>query len=80
MRRMRLSRLPYPEYLESEHWKALAQKARARAGYRCQLCNKNGLLHVHHRTYENRGRTGECGDLVVLCEGCHKHFHNITGG
>ncbi|MCK4487447.1 MAG: HNH endonuclease [Desulfobacterales bacterium] len=76
----RLSALPYLDYLRTEHWQALAKKARQRAGYRCQLCNQNGVLHVHHRSYQNRGRKGELKDLIALCETCHRRFHHITGG
>jgi len=65
----------YQEYLQSDHWKELSVKAKQWAGNRCQLCNKDGELHTHHRTY---GRLGQelAGDLIVLCANCHAKFHD----
>ena len=74
---MRLSDIPYNEYLATRHWQELAGQARKRAEYRCQLCNGNGRLHVHHRTYFRRGRKDEDKDLLVLCERCHREFLGI---
>lgn len=45
-----------------------------KAGERCQLCNRGGELHVHHRTYERFGAEME-DDLTVLCAGCHDLYH-----
>jgi len=70
-----LKYMPYPEYLKTEHWKEVSQRARKRANFKCQLCNSSGLLHVHHRTYENRGQENN-SDLIVLCEKCHAKFHD----
>lgn len=74
--RARLYRaMPYDEYLKTEHWQTLREKALKRAGHRCQLCNTSlGSLHVHHRTYERRGRES-LRDLIVLCADCHAMFH-----
>lgn len=65
----------YHKYLQSEHWKAIRNEAIERAGGRCQLCNKPGILHVHHRTYENVSNE-KPGDLIVLCGHCHAKFHD----
>lgn len=66
--------LPYSEYLESEHWKEKRAKARERANGRCQICNGDGELHTHHRTYERIGHERD-DDLIVLCKRCHELFH-----
>jgi 5-methylcytosine-specific restriction endonuclease McrA len=66
--------LPYEEYLQSPEWRLKRAKTVRRAGYRCQVCNRRGPLHVHHRSYENLGRE-RTRDLVVLCDGCHRLFH-----
>jgi 5-methylcytosine-specific restriction endonuclease McrA len=71
----RLKRLPYKEYLKTEHWNNTRQRALKRAYYRCALCNSNGQLHVHHRTYENIGKEHNA-DLIVLCSHCHAKFHD----
>lgn len=68
-----LQTMPYPEYLQSPEWAAKRSKALRFANYRCQLCNGNETLTVHHRTYERRGHE-LMGDLIVLCKDCHDTF------
>lgn len=71
-----LRSLSYQEYLKSTHWISTRYGALERAGRRCQLCNTDKNLQVHHRTYERLG----CElwvDLFVVCDGCHKRHHNI---
>lgn len=70
-----LAAMPYPDYLESAEWQERRKVMLKLADYRCQVCNGGGLLHVHHRTYERRGNE-QPRDLIVLCEGCHKLFHD----
>lgn len=70
-----LARMPYAEYLKTEHWKVYRNEALERAGNRCQLCNSAGLLHVHHNTYERRGQELP-RDLIALCANCHAKFHD----
>lgn len=69
--------MPYEEYLQTEHWLKMADDAKKRACHRCQLCNSEGQLHAHHRTYERRGYE-KPSDLIVLCSSCHAKFHDIT--
>ena len=65
----------YLEYLNSPEWKDLSAQKRQEAGNKCQVCNDGEVtLHVHHRTYDNIFHEG-LGDLIVLCENCHKTFH-----
>ena len=45
------------------------------AGYRCQVCNGDEKLNVHHRTYERYPGRERLADLTVLCERCHKKHH-----
>lgn len=68
----------YAEYLTSPSWKMRRDAAVKRAEGRCQLCNSDANLNVHHRTYENVGREKPT-DLTVLCRSCHEKFHGITG-
>ena len=70
------ARPDYKEYLQSPQWKSLTAKKRKEAGNKCQLCNDGEVtLHVHHRTYENIYKES-MEDLIVLCENCHKKFHD----
>lgn len=74
-----LKKIPYTEYLQTEHWGSVRSKALERAEHRCQLCNADSALHVHHRTYERRGNE-RISDLTVLCKTCHERFHGVTNG
>ncbi|WP_420643004.1 HNH endonuclease [Candidatus Leptofilum sp.] len=66
----------YKAYIRSKEWKLKAEEAKARAGNRCQLCNRSRSevqLEAHHRTYERLGHE-LAGDITVLCRDCH-HAH-----
>jgi 5-methylcytosine-specific restriction endonuclease McrA len=64
----------YDRYIASNPWKIKSSEAKIKAGNKCQLCNSDGELHTHHRTYENLGGEKD-GDLIVLCQNCHEKFH-----
>ena len=71
--------LSYKQFLTTPYWKAVAQKKKQQANYCCELCNSQGFLNVHHRTYENHGlEMYHLKDLIVLCNNCHKKFHDIV--
>lgn len=63
------------KYLTSDHWQETRKNVLDSADNRCQLCNSNGELHVHHRTYDNLWYEN-LNDLIVLCKKCHKRFHD----
>lgn len=68
----------YKEYIKSPEWKQKAEVAKEKAGWKCQVCNKDGnrtTLHAHHRTYNNLGDEKD-GDIIVLCAKCHGLFHD----
>jgi len=64
----------YDEYLQSEEWKNKASSYK-KNNPNCGICNRTGILHVHHRTYVRCGKE-EVMDLIVLCSECHKLFHD----
>ena len=71
------SKIDYKCYLKTMVWDNTRKKKLKEAGYKCQLCSKTGAeLHVHHNSYERIGDE-DMNDLIVLCEDCHKKFHNI---
>lgn len=70
-----LTGMDYSLYLRTDHWQAVRKAAHERAGGRCQVCNSDAALHVHHRTYQRRGRELP-EDVIVLCANCHKLFHD----
>lgn len=69
-----LASMPYQEYLRTTEWHETRWIALALATKRCQVCNRTGLLDVHHRTYERRGME-LAADLTVLCRRCHERHH-----
>lgn len=69
-----LELLTYEDYMQTPEWNALRIKAINKAGGRCQLCNYDKGLHVHHRYYCRRG-TETLDALTVLCGPCHELFH-----
>lgn len=71
---LELATMPYADYLKTDHWQSMREMALAISAHRCQVCNSPNHLHVHHRTYENRGNEQSI-DLTVLCAECHQLFH-----
>jgi len=67
----------YQEYLLSPQWQAKREMALSLACWRCQVCNTENDLNVHHRTYDRLGHEYQA-DLVVLCRRCHGLFHEAT--
>ena len=66
----------YDEYLWQLHWRETRKKALKRAGYRCEKCENQVRLHVHHKTYARLGQELD-GDLLALCTECHNEAHGI---
>jgi Zn finger protein HypA/HybF involved in hydrogenase expression len=74
--RVSLKRMDYREFLLTRFWGDVRSRKLKQARFRCQVCNSNGRLNVHHRSYENHGYEDlHLEDLIVLCEGCHGQFH-----
>ena len=72
----------YYDYIRSEEWRDKAEAAKARAGYRCQVCNTPDSmagLEAHHRTYERLGNELP-EDITVLCGDCHSIFESQRSG
>lgn len=69
----------YADYLASERWQRQRERAIARDGGRCRVCNDNERLEVHHRSYEHARPEAdellELRDLTTMCRRCHKHMH-----
>ena len=66
----------YNEYLNSDHWYRIRNIKIEEAEYECQLCRDDNKINVHHNNYDNLCME-KSSDLIVLCESCHKKFHNI---
>lgn len=72
-----LAAMSYPEYLQSKYWQDSRVQFLKDASFCCQKCKaKDVELHVHHKTYENRGREWMFpNDVIVLCRACHESEH-----
>lgn len=75
-----LKKLPYKEYLQTNHWKNVRLKALRYYNYKCCLCSSSKEIHIHHRSYNHRGEEEHYirNDLIALCKSCHEKHHNIT--
>lgn len=66
----------YVDFLNTPYWKAISEEVKKKAHYKCQICNGNKKLQVHHRSYENHGlELYHLEDLICLCEDCHTKYH-----
>jgi 5-methylcytosine-specific restriction endonuclease McrA len=68
--------MTYAEYRRTPEWKARRSRVLTRAGHKCELCNANGQLDVHHRSYDRYAQE-LLSDLIALCRSCHSRFHGI---
>lgn len=72
----KLKTMPYKEYLKSGHWQNFRKRVLKHFDFCCQLCNKKQAeMHIHHRSYENKGEESYC-DVILLCSECHAKFHD----
>jgi len=72
------NQIQYSEYLNGDYWQKVSEAVKARAGWRCQVCNSDNSLCAHHRTYEHRGcEMDHLSDLICLCKSCHDIFHHV---
>ena len=46
-----------------------------REGYACALCERPGVIHVHHVRSRSIGGTNDLGNLIALCPVCHAIAH-----
>lgn len=72
-----LSIMPYDEFLQTVYWRIMRDYILYHLPD-CQLCKSKQRLHVHHKTYENRGWewTAPLDNLITLCADCHGKFHD----
>ena len=65
----------YQDYLESDLWRKNRQRLTLRQ--RCWVCDKKWGLAAHHMTYD-RVCLEIPGDVVMLCNPCHKSVHDFA--
>lgn len=73
--------MSYKDFLDTPYWEGITLFIKKRAGYKCEKCNKSGILDVHHKTYINHGqehiKSIARNDLILLCRECHEKEHHI---
>lgn len=68
--------IDYASYLCSPQWRHKRNQMIALVGASCEFCGDEfATLQVHHLTYETLGHESDL-ELAVLCEHCHKDFHD----
>ena len=66
----------YHVYLASPEWRKVSEAVKAKAGYRCQVCNSPKQLETHHRSYRWVGQDADhMEELICLCHECHQRHH-----
>ena len=71
----------YNKLLKDPRWKAKRLEILERDGNKCTNCGTTSGLQVHHKVYENDIFPWEYrdDDLITLCTGCHKIYHQQEG-
>lgn len=68
----------YQQYLESDEWVGLRERAYERAGGKCELCSQDAGA-VHHVRYPKDFRQDKLANVIVVCNLCHRKLHGLTG-
>lgn len=70
----------YKVFLRSRYWKYVRRLVMKRDGYICVMCGCRDKLQVHHLSYEHHySEHLWLGDMVTLCDGCHRWVHGKNG-
>lgn len=70
------SRFDYHQWIREKEWQNMAEKCKADAGYKCQVCGDPNDLQAHHNIYRRYNGDEQPGDLCCLCNACHTLFHS----
>lgn len=71
-----LREMPYAEYLQTEHWRQVRERAFVHHGMRCGVCMKTHGLEIHHIEYDRLGDE-LMTDVVPLCREHHQLQHDL---
>jgi hypothetical protein len=70
-------KMRYAKYLHSEHWLSFRLGIIAQRGPACEVCgNKQERPALHHLSYARVGAELE-SDVVIVCDGCHRSYHDL---
>jgi|GEM_PF-1928612 len=78
-------KIKFFSWLENEHaairgrkptyWNMIRKNALNRSGNRCEICNDDKNLSVHHIIPLSEGGDSTSQNLCVLCHTCHARIH-----
>jgi len=73
-----LGDVAYEEYLKSDHWKQVKQKAFQRPNYqKCEFCDST-KVELHHKSYKWIGTKYELSVIIALCREHHQEVHDLA--
>lgn len=72
--------MDYNEYIRSSKWYKLKHRLiYSNDNSSCYICGSKYPLFIHHIDYNNLGKEQPLflwfGDVIVVCEKCHKKLH-----
>ena len=66
----------YVDYLKSNTWQGLRERAVTRANHKCELCQAPYEV-VHHIKNPKKYEEDDLGNLLVVCGSCYGKFHRL---
>jgi len=66
----KIKKFTYPK-----NWKELCKEKKKECGNKCQRCESQNVLEVHHIIPLSRGGNNSNLNLIVLCHACHTARH-----
>lgn len=77
-REQRLAGMTYGEYLASDHWALVKQKAADRPNYKkCEFCTST-IVELHHTSYKWILTPHELRTIISLCRAHHQEVHDLA--
>ena len=70
-----LTLLPGRRYDGNRRWRVIRTWVIERDKGECRLCMSREGLHVHHRRPVSAGGSHRPGNLITLCDVCHRWHH-----
>lgn len=70
--------MSYRDQLNDPRWERRSKEIKIRDSFRCQRCDSNKNLNVHHLRYERGKKAWEYKNeyLITLCNNCHLSEHH----
>jgi len=64
------------KYMSKKDWDKTRKKAYAKAGYRCEICGREGRLSCHEIwEYDDKKHIQKLAGFIALCTMCHHVKH-----